>query len=129
VNGATCAICMGAPQLRNNSARFVERPRAANSSLLINDEIFRWFRNRSVQRTVTEQSRRTRIDGRASGQSVFRHRWPMDNLSRYINRPTAFILRYVRQRAAWHLVILAAVLAAVGCSVSTQYGVKYLVDI
>ena len=53
----------------------------------------------------------------------------MDNLSRYINHPTAFILRYVRQRAAWHLVILAAVLAAVGCSVSTQYGVKYLVDI
>jgi ATP-binding cassette subfamily B protein len=53
----------------------------------------------------------------------------MGDLCRYVDRPIAFILRYVRQRASWHFVILAAVLAAVGCSVSTQYGVKYLVDI
>jgi ATP-binding cassette subfamily B protein len=53
---------------------------------------------------------------------------PVDELCRYIDRPIAFIFRYVRQRAIWHFVILAAVLAAVGCSVSTQYGVKYLVD-
>jgi ATP-binding cassette subfamily B protein len=53
----------------------------------------------------------------------------MGDLCRYIDRPIAFILRYVLQRARWHFVIVAAVLAAVGCSVSTQYGVKYLVDI
>src|SRR4051794_41911312 len=53
----------------------------------------------------------------------------MDDLCRYIDRPIAFILRYVQQQARWHFVIVTAVLAAVGCSVSTQYGVKYLVDI
>jgi ATP-binding cassette subfamily B protein len=52
----------------------------------------------------------------------------MDDLCRYINRPISFIFRYVRLRARWHFLILACVLAAVGCSVTTQYGVKYLVD-
>src|SRR4029077_8717059 len=52
----------------------------------------------------------------------------MDEASRYVDRPIAFILRYVRLRPISHAVILAAVLAAVGCSVTTQYGVKYLVD-
>src|SRR5205814_791761 len=40
----------------------------------------------------------------------------------------AFIFRYVRLRSVSAAVILTAVLAAVGCSVTTQYGVKYLVD-
>ncbi|HEY6257172.1 MAG TPA: ABC transporter ATP-binding protein [Xanthobacteraceae bacterium] len=52
----------------------------------------------------------------------------MDDLCRYAGRPLAFILRYVRLRPGSHLLILTAVLAAVACSVSTQYGVKYLVD-
>jgi len=39
-----------------------------------------------------------------------------------------FVLRYLRQRRLSHLVILTAVVAAVACSVGTQYGVKYLVD-
>jgi ATP-binding cassette, subfamily B, bacterial len=52
----------------------------------------------------------------------------MDNLSGYANRPFHFVLRYLRQRRASHLVILIAVVAAVACSVGTQYGVKYLVD-
>ena len=52
----------------------------------------------------------------------------MDNLSGYANRPLPFVLRYLRQRLASHAVILGAVVAAVACSVSTQYGVKYLVD-
>ena len=52
----------------------------------------------------------------------------MDEASRYVDRPIAFILRYVRLRPISHAVILTAVLAAVGCSVTTQYGVKYLVD-
>jgi len=52
----------------------------------------------------------------------------MDNLSGYANRPLPFVLRYLRQRLAPHVVILTAVVAAVACSVGTQYGVKYLVD-
>jgi ATP-binding cassette subfamily B protein len=52
----------------------------------------------------------------------------MDRLSSFANRPIAFLLRYVRRRTLAHAAILAAVLGAVGCSVSTQYGVKFLVD-
>src|SRR2546423_15680861 len=52
----------------------------------------------------------------------------MDEGSGYVDRPFAFIFRYVRLRPISHAVILTAVLAAVGCSVTTQYGVKYLVD-
>ncbi|TMI99254.1 MAG: ABC transporter ATP-binding protein [Alphaproteobacteria bacterium] len=52
----------------------------------------------------------------------------MDETPSYVDRPFAFIFRYVRRRPIGHAVILAAVLAAVGCSVTTQYGVKYLVD-
>jgi ATP-binding cassette, subfamily B, bacterial len=52
----------------------------------------------------------------------------MDSLSGYANRPFPFVLRYLRQRLASHVVILASVLAAVACSVGTQYGVKNLVD-
>jgi ATP-binding cassette, subfamily B, bacterial len=52
----------------------------------------------------------------------------MDNLSGYANRPFAFVLRYLRNRPASHVSILSAVVAAVACSVGTQYGVKFLVD-
>ena len=52
----------------------------------------------------------------------------MDEICRYAGRPFAFIFRYVRLRPRAHLLILIAVVAAVACSVSTQYGVKYLVD-
>jgi ATP-binding cassette, subfamily B, bacterial len=52
----------------------------------------------------------------------------MDNLSGYAHRPFPFVLRYLRQRSAAHAVILSAVIAAVACSVGTQYGVKSLVD-
>ena len=52
----------------------------------------------------------------------------MDDVGRYADRPLAFIFRYVRLRAVSHAVIVVAVLAAVACSVTTQYGVKYLVD-
>lgn len=52
----------------------------------------------------------------------------MDSLSGYAHRPLPFVLRYLRQRLAAHVVILTAVVAAVACSVGTQYGVKYLVD-
>src|SRR6266481_10224011 len=52
----------------------------------------------------------------------------MDNLSGYAHRPFRFVLRYLRRRLASHAVILSAVVAAVACSVGTQYGVKNLVD-
>ncbi len=52
----------------------------------------------------------------------------MDELSLYANRPLAFFGRYIRTLRLSHAAILAAVLAAVGFSVSTQYGVKRLVD-
>jgi ATP-binding cassette subfamily B protein len=52
----------------------------------------------------------------------------MDELCRYAHRPITFIFRYIRMRPASHAVIVCAVLAAVCCSVGTQYGVKALVD-
>jgi ATP-binding cassette subfamily B protein len=52
----------------------------------------------------------------------------MDECCRYAHRPLVFLASYVVRRPWSHAAILAAVLAAVGCSVSTQYGVKFLVD-
>src|SRR5580704_12186664 len=52
----------------------------------------------------------------------------MDSLCRFTNTPFAFLAHYVRRRALSHAVILLAVLAAVGCSVAAQYGVKFIVD-
>ena len=52
----------------------------------------------------------------------------MDDLCRYANRPLAFIARYLGRRAASHVAILVFVLLAVGCAVTTQYAVKFLVD-
>jgi ATP-binding cassette, subfamily B, bacterial len=52
----------------------------------------------------------------------------MNDLCRYAKRPLAFLARYIRGRPLSHTFILTAVLAAVVCSVSTQYGVKFLVD-
>jgi ATP-binding cassette subfamily B protein len=52
----------------------------------------------------------------------------MADLCAFAVRPVAFMSRYVRLRPVSHAVILAAVLAAVSCSVGTQYGVKNLVD-
>jgi len=51
-----------------------------------------------------------------------------DDLCRYADRPLAFLARYIGRHRLLHIVIVTAVLAAVACSVSTQYGVKLLVD-
>jgi ATP-binding cassette, subfamily B, bacterial len=52
------------------------------------------------------------------------------SLPRYGARgPIAFLLHYVRRRWASHLIVLLAVLAAVGCAIGAQYGVKHLVDV
>jgi len=53
----------------------------------------------------------------------------MADLCGYASRPLAFVFHYVRLRPMSHAIILAAVLSAVACSVGTQYGVKFLVDI
>lgn len=52
----------------------------------------------------------------------------MDHLCCYANRPFAFIARYISWRPLSHAFIVGSVLAAVGCSVGTQYGIKFLVD-
>jgi ATP-binding cassette subfamily B protein len=52
----------------------------------------------------------------------------VSDLSQYASHPLHFVFMFVRRRWAAHLFILAAVLAAVGCSVGTQYGIKFLVD-
>jgi ATP-binding cassette, subfamily B, bacterial len=52
----------------------------------------------------------------------------VEDLSSYAHRPLTFMARYVRRRPLEHAVILMAVVAAVGCSIGTQYGVKFLVD-
>ena len=44
-------------------------------------------------------------------------------------RPLAFLFAYIRSHPAGHLTILISVLVAVTCSVSTQYGMKHLIDI
>lgn len=53
----------------------------------------------------------------------------MNEPYRYVERPFAFLFRYVGLRPKAHAVIVGTVLAAVTCSVVTQYGVKYLVDV
>ncbi|BAT58859.1 lipid A export ATP-binding/permease protein MsbA [Variibacter gotjawalensis] len=50
------------------------------------------------------------------------------DLVRFAGRPIPFLLHYVRNRRVSHLAILFVVLGAVTCSVSTQYGVKLLID-
>jgi ATP-binding cassette subfamily B protein len=44
-------------------------------------------------------------------------------------RPLAFLFSYVRRHPAGHLTVLLSVLVAVTASVSTQYGMKHLIDI
>jgi ATP-binding cassette subfamily B protein len=52
------------------------------------------------------------------------------SLPRYASRGALlFLLHYIGRRAASHLVVLVAVLAAVGCAVGSQYAVKGLVDV
>jgi ATP-binding cassette subfamily B protein len=50
------------------------------------------------------------------------------DFTRYRNRPIAFLWRYVRQNPLGHTVVLTAVVCAVLASVTTQYGMKTLID-
>jgi ATP-binding cassette subfamily B protein len=52
----------------------------------------------------------------------------MRDICNWRQRPLAYLFHYIAQRPIAHGVILCAVIAAVACSVSTQYGIKLLVD-
>jgi len=51
------------------------------------------------------------------------------SLAKLRGRPLSFLFRYVRQHAIGHAAVLLAVLIAVTCSVSTQFGMKHLIDV
>jgi ATP-binding cassette, subfamily B, bacterial len=51
------------------------------------------------------------------------------SLARMRGRPMKFLARYVGLHPSGHTIILVAVLAAVGCSVSTQYAMKHVIDV
>ncbi len=52
------------------------------------------------------------------------------HLPRYASRgPIPFLLHYVVRRVGSHIVVIAAVIAAVACSIGAQYAVKHLVDV
>ena len=52
----------------------------------------------------------------------------MRDICNWRQRPLAYLFHYIARRPIAHGVILCAVIAAVACSVSTQYGIKLLVD-
>ena len=51
------------------------------------------------------------------------------NLPALRGRPLAYLFHYIAKHPAGHLTVLISVLLAVLCSVSTQYGMKHLIDI
>jgi ATP-binding cassette subfamily B protein len=52
------------------------------------------------------------------------------SLPRYASSgPAAFLLHYVGRRLSSHLVVLLAILSAVGCAIGSQYAIKNLVDV
>ncbi len=52
----------------------------------------------------------------------------MNTITTYASRPLAFFWRYIARHPFGHAAIFLSVLAAVGCSVSQQYGIKFLID-
>jgi ATP-binding cassette, subfamily B, bacterial len=51
------------------------------------------------------------------------------SLPAYASRgPIPFLFHYVQRRLPGHLIVVTAVLAAVGCAIGSQYAVKHLVD-
>jgi ATP-binding cassette subfamily B protein len=51
------------------------------------------------------------------------------NLPGLRGRPFSFLFAYVRQHPSGHLTVLLSVIVAVTCSVSSQYGMKHLIDV
>ena len=51
------------------------------------------------------------------------------DITRFHDRPLAFLFHYVRRHWLAHTVVLASVVVAVFCSVFTQWGLKTLIDV
>jgi ATP-binding cassette, subfamily B, bacterial len=57
-----------------------------------------------------------------------RRRARSSEMSRYAGKPMALLWRYIARRKVSHLIVLVSVLAAVGCALASQWGIKNLVD-
>src|SRR6185437_611919 len=67
---------------------------------------------------------------RASLATTLRDRGRAMSLPRYASSgPAVFLLHYVGRRLMSHLLVLIAVLSAVGCAIGAQYAIKNLVDV
>ncbi|CAE6865566.1 ATM1-type heavy metal exporter [Paraburkholderia aspalathi] len=49
-------------------------------------------------------------------------------IARYAGKPIRLLWRYVGRRKLAHAIVLASVLAAVGCALASQYGLRNLID-
>ncbi len=69
---------------------------------------------------------------RVSNMATMTHEWgvtrAIGDVTRFAGRPLAFIWHYVCARPWSHAIMIAAVVVAATCSVSSQYGVKFLID-
>ncbi len=70
-----------------------------------------------------------RVTNKTVGTEVPRTSGFIENFPALRGRPLAFLYAYVRRHPVGHLTVLVSVLVAVTCGVSTQYGMKYLIDI
>ena len=88
------------------------------------------IRSRASQTNISPRKDRRPFLDNDGDEELFpaRRDASMDTLRAYANHPLRFLARYIRRRPVSHAIILLSVLTAVGCSVATQYGVKFLVD-
>ena len=49
-------------------------------------------------------------------------------MSRYAGKPLRLLWRYIARCKVAHLIVLLSVIAAVGCALASQYGIKNLID-
>lgn len=49
-------------------------------------------------------------------------------MSRYAGKPLRLVWRYITRHRISHLIVLLSVIAAVGCALASQYGIKHLID-
>jgi len=66
------------------------------------------------------------IDSGRAGR--VRRRWRSRVLSRYAGRPIHLMWRYVARHRTAHAIVLSSVMAAVGCALAAQYGIRNLID-
>src|SRR6266849_3542517 len=85
----------------------------------------------AVARDEIRASIVVRQDGdQAPAAATLRDKGRPMSLPRYASRgPGVFLLHYAARRLVSHLIVLAAVLSAVGCAIGSQYAIKNLVDV